>query len=100
MADVDNGESAVEKERDWYKKEALHLDQVLLKTKRREVSLAEKVEELEQDRTWLSNQLKVIMKERNGLERQLNLKQRENTSNVESESHNKNTKSIQENKRK
>jgi len=62
----------LEKERDWYKKEALQLDSVLTKTKKREVVLAEKVEELEQDRSWLSNQLKDVMKEKNSLERQLN----------------------------
>ena len=48
----------LEKERDWYKKEALHLDQVLLKTKKKENELREKVDELEEDRKWLSNQLK------------------------------------------
>jgi len=76
--DIDQKEKAIEnnvlvkqleKERDWYKKEALHLDQVLMKTKKREAGLAEKVDELEQDRTWLSNQLKLVMKEKNLLER-------------------------------
>ena len=78
--DIDEKEKAIinnikvkqlEKERDWYKKEALHLDQVLSKTKKREIELSEKVEELEEDRTWLSNQLKLIMKQKNILERKL-----------------------------
>jgi chromosome segregation ATPase len=58
----------IEKERDWYKKEALHLDQVVLKFKKRDKTLTEKVEELEQERTWLSNQLKLVMKQKNSLE--------------------------------
>ena len=62
----------IEKERDWYKREALHLDKVLLKLKKRETMLTEKVEELDQDRTWLSNQLKVVMKQKNMLENRLN----------------------------
>lgn len=59
----------IEKERDWYKKEALHLDQVALKLKKRDKVLTEKVEELEQERTWLSNQLKLVMKQKNTLTR-------------------------------
>lgn len=62
----------IEKERDWYKREALHLDQVLVKLKKREKMLTEKVEELEQDRNWLSNQLKVVMKQKNLLENKVN----------------------------
>lgn len=62
----------LEEEKEWYKKEALHLDSVLTKTKKRETLLSEKVEELEQDRNWLSNQLKDIMREKNILERRLN----------------------------
>ncbi len=58
----------IEKERDWYKKEALHLDQVALKLKKRDKILTEKVGELEQERTWLSNQLKLVMKQKNTLE--------------------------------
>ncbi len=61
----------LENDRDLYKKEALHLDGVLTKTKQREKMLSEKVDELEQDRTWLSNQLKDIMKQKNALERRL-----------------------------
>jgi chromosome segregation ATPase len=79
--DIDEKEKAIqnhvlvkhiEKERDWYKREALHLDQVLLKLKKREIILVEKVDELEQDRTWLSNQLKTVMKQKNLLECKLN----------------------------
>ena len=58
----------IEQERDWYKREALHLDQVLVKLKQREKMLSEKNEELNQDRTWLSNQLKLVMKQKNQLE--------------------------------
>ena len=58
----------IEQERDWYKREALHLDQVLVKLKQREKMLSEKNEELNQDRTWLSNQLKLVMKQKNILE--------------------------------
>lgn len=61
----------LEKERDWYKKEALHLEKVLLKTKKREHDLGERVELLDEDLTWHSNQLKIVMKQKNVLERQL-----------------------------
>ena len=79
--EVDEKEAAIEnntlvkqleEEKKWYKKEALHLDSVLTKTKKREALLSEKVEELEQDRAWLSNQLKDMMKEKKSLERRLN----------------------------
>mmetsp|Transcript_5712 Transcript_5712/g.7295 ORF Transcript_5712/g.7295 Transcript_5712/m.7295 type:complete len:177 (-) Transcript_5712:126-656(-) len=79
--DIDEKETAIknnvlvrhiENERDWYKREALHLDQQLMKAKKKEASLSEKVEELEQDRTWLSDQLKNVMKEKNAMERKLN----------------------------
>ena len=74
----------IEKERDWYKREALHLDQILMKLKKRETMLSSKVEELEQDRKWLSNQLKTVMKQKKNLEEELeNL-----TSNKEDERHN------------
>ena len=63
----------LEKERDWYKKEALHLDQVLLKTKKKENELREKVDELEEDRKWLSNQLKLLMTHKHMLERQVEI---------------------------
>lgn len=61
----------IEKERDWYKREALHLDQLLMKVKKRETMLTSKVEELEHDRSWLSNQLKTVMKQKNQLEDEL-----------------------------
>lgn len=61
----------LEKERDWYKKEALHLEKVLLKTKKRENELSERVEELEEDLSWHSNQLKIVMKQKNFIERQM-----------------------------
>jgi len=49
----------------------LHLEQVLLKTKKREHELSERVEELEEDLSWHSNQLKIVMKQKNVLERHL-----------------------------
>mmetsp|Transcript_32743 Transcript_32743/g.48078 ORF Transcript_32743/g.48078 Transcript_32743/m.48078 type:complete len:141 (+) Transcript_32743:619-1041(+) len=78
--DIEAKESAIsnntkvkqlEKERDWYKKEALHLDKVLSSTKNREQELEERLEELEEDRNWLANQLKIVMKQKNILEKQL-----------------------------
>lgn len=81
--DVDEKEKAItnnvkvkrlEKERDWYKKEALHLNEVLVKTKKKESELNEKLEEIKEDRTWLSNQLKMMMKQKMALEEQLSLR--------------------------
>ena len=78
--DIDEREKAIEnnvmvkqieKERDWYKRETLHLDQLLMKLKKRETMLTSKVEELEHDRSWLSNQLKNVMKQKNQLEDEL-----------------------------
>ena len=57
----------LEKERDWYKKEAFQLDSTLTKTKAKEVELARKCNELEKDRDWLSNQLKQVMTEKNAM---------------------------------
>lgn len=61
----------LEKERDWYRKEAMHLDKVLQKTKASEEELRGKVEELEEDRNWLTKQLKIVMKQKAALEYQL-----------------------------
>lgn len=61
----------LEKERDWYKKEALHLEKILLKTQKKEHNLNEKVAELEEDLSWHSNQLKNVLKQKNILERQM-----------------------------
>lgn len=83
----------IEKERDWYKREALHLDQLLMKLKKRETMLSSKVEELEQDRKWLSNQLKTVMKQKNHLEDELeNL-----TSNEKDERHSEHKKVSKDN---
>lgn len=57
----------LEEERDWYKKEALHLDSMLTKSKSNEHSFREKVQQLEQDKEWLSNQLKELLKEKKEL---------------------------------
>jgi CII-binding regulator of phage lambda lysogenization HflD len=69
----------LEKERDWYKKEALHLDSMLTKTKSNENSLQEKLEQLEQDKSWLSNQLKELLKEKKELISQLVQNEQETT---------------------
>jgi hypothetical protein len=62
----------LEKERDWYKKEAFQLDSTLTKTHAKEVELAGKCNELEKDREWLSNQLKQVMTEKNAMVQQFN----------------------------
>ena len=61
----------LEADRDAYKVEALHLDRILTKMKKREKALSEKVDELEHDRNWLSNQLKDMMKQKNALQRRV-----------------------------
>ena len=61
----------LEKERDWFRKEAMHLDKVLHKTKTSEEELRMKVTELEEDRSWLTQQLKIVMKQKATLEYQL-----------------------------
>jgi len=61
----------LEKERNWYRKEATHLDKVLQKTQINEEKLREKVEELEEDRSWLTKQLRIVMKQKATLEYQL-----------------------------
>ena len=51
----------LEIERDWYKKEALHLDKLLIRSKKRVKETTERMEEIEEDRNWLSKQVKVVM---------------------------------------
>ena len=58
-------------DRDNHKREALHYFKVMNELKTREANLAAKVEELESDRKWLSNQVKIVMKEKNILERRI-----------------------------
>ena len=55
----------LEKERDHYKREALYLDKVTVNLKKREMELSDKVQELEDERKWLSDNLKASMKNRN-----------------------------------
>ncbi len=54
-------------ERDWYKKEALHLDEVLEKMKVRQREIFEN----EQDREWMKTQLRKLAKKNAVLERKL-----------------------------
>mmetsp|Transcript_51126 Transcript_51126/g.61540 ORF Transcript_51126/g.61540 Transcript_51126/m.61540 type:complete len:175 (-) Transcript_51126:179-703(-) len=61
----------LEQERDWYKKEALHLDKLLIRSKKRVKETTERMEEIEEDRNWLSKQVKVVMKEKNALQQQI-----------------------------
>ena len=61
----------LEKERDWYRNEAMHLDTVLHNTKTNEENMIEKVDELEEERSWLTKQLKIVMKQKSSLEYQL-----------------------------
>jgi hypothetical protein len=76
--DIDEKEKAIvnnvlvkqlEKERDHYKKEALYLDKVTLKLKKREMELSDKVQELEDERKWLSDNLRAVIKDKDGLEK-------------------------------
>lgn len=75
----------IEKERDYYKKEALHLDKIL---NQRVLGENEKLrtenESLVENVDWLTKQLKVVMKQKASLEFQLmhtnNLKQNEDES--------------------
>jgi hypothetical protein len=54
-------------ERDWYKKEALHLDEVLEKMKARQREIFEN----EQDREWMKRQFRKLAKKNAVLERKL-----------------------------
>jgi len=53
----------LEKERDWYKKEALHLDKVLEQTKAKHRDVMEKFDECEQDRSFLKEQVEKVTKQ-------------------------------------
>lgn len=50
----------LENERDWYKKEALHLDKVLEQTKIENKELIEKLDECEVDRKWMREQIEKV----------------------------------------
>lgn len=61
----------LENERDWYKKEALHLDKVLEQTNSRQKELVERLDESEHDREWLKQQVKKETKQKLMLEKKL-----------------------------
>lgn len=48
-----------QEERDWFKKEALHLDKTVEKLQREKKALQEKIQDLEQDKRWMERQLKL-----------------------------------------
>jgi len=56
----------LETERDWYKKEALHLDETLQQTKAKMKELASKLESSQQEVTWLKGQVEKLTKEKEG----------------------------------
>jgi chromosome segregation ATPase len=59
---IANNERAnlLENERDWYKKEAIHLDKVLEQTKAQNKELKEKLDESEADRKWMKEELEKV----------------------------------------
>ena len=61
----------LETERDWYKKEALHLDEVLEQTKVRQKDLVDRLDESEQDRGWMKGQVEKLTKHNWALEKKL-----------------------------
>ena len=52
-----------QEERDWFKKEALHLDKTVEKLKREKKALQEKIQDLEQDKRWMEKQLKLAARQ-------------------------------------
>jgi len=52
----------LETERDWYKKEALHLDEVLETCKAKQKELVDRLDESEQDRKWMKGQVEKLTK--------------------------------------
>ena len=58
----------LETQRDWYKKEALHLDECLEKTKARQKELIDRLEESEADRKWMKIQLEKLTESNRMLE--------------------------------
>ena len=52
-----------QEERDWFKKEALHLDKTVEKLKREKKALQERIQDLEQDKRWMEKQLKLAARQ-------------------------------------
>lgn len=48
-----------QEERDWFKKEAQHLDKTVEKLQREKKAMQEKIQDLEQDKRWMEKQLKL-----------------------------------------
>ena len=61
----------LEIERDWYKKEALHLDEVLEQTNVRLKELSDRLDESEQDRMWTKGQVEKLAKHKLAFEMKL-----------------------------
>ena len=61
----------LETERDWYKKEALHLDEVLEQTNVRLKELSDRLDESEQDRMWTKGQVEKLAKHKLAFETKL-----------------------------
>jgi len=61
----------LETERDWYRKEALHLDEVLEQTRVKQKNLVDRLDESEQDREWMKGQLEKLTKQNWTLEEKL-----------------------------
>ena len=62
----------LETERDWYKKEALQLDDELEKMKIKQKERAVKLDESEQDRSWLKGQVEKLTKQNRSLDQKFN----------------------------
>ena len=61
----------LETQRDWYKKEALHLDEVLEQTKDKQKELVDRVDETEQNNKWLKGQVEKLTKHNAVLDQKL-----------------------------
>ena len=55
-----------QEERDWFKKEAQHLDKTVEKLQREKKAMQEKIQDLEQDKRWMEKQLKLSAKQKKG----------------------------------
>ena len=53
--------NVLENERDWFKKECLHLDKVLEKTKDENKELRDQLQESQADRRWMKDQIEKVM---------------------------------------
>ena len=58
-----------EQERDWFKKEALHLDKVVEKMLAEKKEMQSRIDDLEQDKRVMAKQVAVLSKQKNDIER-------------------------------